>query len=98
MLSLSRNALIISRRLASAAPKTTTGIEHAETTKKTGEKHQMDQKKYKVEDYHKTNVWSYYKKEEDMESLRCKQPSNKKPDTQPKVTKKPDTESKDAKK
>jgi len=74
--------------MVSAAPKTTTGIEHADEFKKVGAKHQVEQSKYKVTDYYATNQWSYYKKEEDMESMRVKQPSNQIPDTQPKVTKK----------
>jgi len=103
MLRFSRAAITVPRRMVSAAPKTTTGIEHADEFKKIGEKHQMEQNKYKVVDYYSTNQWSYYKKEEDMASMRCQQPNNQKPDTQPKVTKQPDnqksdTQPKDAKK
>uniref|UniRef100_A0A0N5BKE9 NADH dehydrogenase [ubiquinone] flavoprotein 3, mitochondrial n=1 Tax=Strongyloides papillosus TaxID=174720 RepID=A0A0N5BKE9_STREA len=70
----------------SAAPKSTTGIEHADAFKQTGLRHKQDFKDYKCSEYLNFNKWSFYDKEVDMMSHRVSQPTNKKPDVAPKVT------------
>ncbi|CAJ0581218.1 unnamed protein product, partial [Mesorhabditis spiculigera] len=77
----------VSRRLAqSAAPKTSTGIEHAESYKKSGHASPAAPKLYKCgEDYLHFNVYSYYDLETKMSTNRVPQPTNKKPDVKPSV-------------
>uniref|UniRef100_A0AC35UDR6 NADH dehydrogenase [ubiquinone] flavoprotein 3, mitochondrial n=1 Tax=Rhabditophanes sp. KR3021 TaxID=114890 RepID=A0AC35UDR6_9BILA len=69
----------------SAAPATTTGIEHANKFKAIGKGHQQDFKDYKCIEYLNFNKWSFYDKDVDMASFRVQQPTNKKPDVLPKT-------------
>ncbi|KHJ98988.1 hypothetical protein OESDEN_01045 [Oesophagostomum dentatum] len=80
-----------SRCLATAAPKTSTGIEHAEAfAKRGGQKPNWNM--YKVGDYLNMNKYSFYQAEITMAKHRLQQPTTKKPDVMPKV--KIDTSSK----
>ncbi|CAD6197130.1 unnamed protein product [Caenorhabditis auriculariae] len=72
------------RSFASFAPKTTTGIEHAEAAKK-NEGGNPDWKLYKADDYLKFDKYSFYQAEVTMEKDRVTQPSNKRPDEMPKT-------------
>ncbi|ETN74870.1 hypothetical protein NECAME_12681, partial [Necator americanus] len=77
----------LSRGIASAAPKTSTGIEHADSLAKAGGR-KANWKLYKVGDYLNMNNYSFYQAEITMAKHRLQQPTNKKPDVLPKV--KPD--------
>ncbi|KAK6750793.1 hypothetical protein RB195_002637 [Necator americanus] len=77
----------LSRGIASAAPKTSTGIEHADALAKAGGR-KANWKLYKVGDYLNMNNYSFYQAEITMAKHRLQQPTNKKPDVLPKV--KPD--------
>ncbi|ULT97855.1 hypothetical protein L3Y34_005591 [Caenorhabditis briggsae] len=80
------NRLVIStaRRMASAAPKTSTGIEHAEKARQVaGGK--PDWTLYKCDDYLKFDKYSYAHAEITMNKARVPQPSYKKADELPKV-------------
>ncbi|VDO37659.1 unnamed protein product [Haemonchus placei] len=74
----------VSRGLASAAPQTSTGIEHADAFAKRGGR-KPDWKLYKVPEYLNMNKYSFYETEVTMSKNRLKQPSNKKPDVMPQV-------------
>ncbi|CAI4221812.1 unnamed protein product [Auanema sp. JU1783] len=74
----------LARGYASAAPKFSTGIEHAETMKKAGGG-KPDWALYKCDDYLKMNKYSYYDSEITMAKDRVPQPTNKKPDVLPKT-------------
>ncbi|CAJ0573277.1 unnamed protein product, partial [Mesorhabditis spiculigera] len=69
----------------SAAPKTTTGIEHAEAYAKAGRATRVDPKAYLCDEYLHFNVYSYYDAEVKMSAARVPQPTNKKPDVMPRV-------------
>ena len=56
----SRPSTIIFKRFVSAAPPTTTGIEHALKTKQVGKSHKQDFKDYKCIDYLNYNKYSFY--------------------------------------
>uniref|UniRef100_A0A0N4Z7A8 NADH dehydrogenase [ubiquinone] flavoprotein 3, mitochondrial n=1 Tax=Parastrongyloides trichosuri TaxID=131310 RepID=A0A0N4Z7A8_PARTI len=81
----SKRFLASAKTTLSAAPKSTTGIEHADKFKEIGSRHKQDFKDYKCIEYLNFNKWSFYDKEVEMMSLRVPQPSNKKPDVAPKV-------------
>jgi hypothetical protein len=53
-----------------------------------GEKHQSNPNDYKVQDYLKTNAWTFYDLEMELIKFRAQQPSITKPDVAPKITKK----------
>ncbi|CAJ0603029.1 unnamed protein product [Cylicocyclus nassatus] len=74
----------LSRGFASAAPKSSTGIEHAEQFAKLGGK-KPDWKLYKVQNYLNNDKYTYYQAEIELQKYRLPQPSNKKPDVLPKV-------------
>ncbi|CAI5447712.1 unnamed protein product [Caenorhabditis angaria] len=75
-----------SRHFATAAPKTSTGIEHAEKAKqRQGGK--PDWSLYKCDDYLKFDKYSFAQAEVTMKNDRVPQPSNKKADTLPQVKK-----------
>ncbi|KAK0399563.1 hypothetical protein QR680_003107 [Steinernema hermaphroditum] len=73
------------RRFFSAAPPTSSGIEHAVEFKKTGSRHKQDIKDYKCSEYLHFNVYSYYDPEVTMLQSRVAQPTPKKPDVLPSV-------------
>uniref|UniRef100_A0A1I7ZEN0 NADH dehydrogenase [ubiquinone] flavoprotein 3, mitochondrial n=1 Tax=Steinernema glaseri TaxID=37863 RepID=A0A1I7ZEN0_9BILA len=75
------------RRCFSAAPPTSSGIEHAIEFKKIGGRHQQDFKDYKCSEYLHFNTYSYYNAEIDMLKMRVPQPTNKKPDVLPSIKK-----------
>ncbi|KAF8370946.1 hypothetical protein PRIPAC_77375 [Pristionchus pacificus] len=66
----------------SAAPKITTGIEHATALKKVNPK-PADWSQYKCSEYLHFNKHSFYDPELQMASHRVAQPTNKKPDVAP---------------
>ncbi|CAJ0941102.1 unnamed protein product, partial [Mesorhabditis belari] len=74
------------RLASSAAPKTSTGIEHAESYKKSGLAKPADPKLYTCgTDYLHYNKYSYYDLESTMSGGRVTQPTNSKPDTPPRM-------------
>ncbi|KAK5964522.1 hypothetical protein GCK32_003552 [Trichostrongylus colubriformis] len=74
----------ISRGFASAAPRGSTGIEHADALAKMGGK-KPDRSLYKVPEYLNTNKYTFYETEVSLSKHRMQQPSNKRPDVLPKV-------------
>ncbi|KAJ1374551.1 hypothetical protein KIN20_037259 [Parelaphostrongylus tenuis] len=74
----------ICRRYVSAAPKTTTGIEHAKAMTKLGGGN-PNWSQYKVDDYLKMKKYSFYDAEITMAKHRLQQPTNKAPDVMPKT-------------
>ncbi|PIO64602.1 hypothetical protein TELCIR_13765 [Teladorsagia circumcincta] len=74
----------VSRGFVSAAPRTSTGIEHAEALAKIGGK-KPDRSLYKVSEYLNMNKYSFYESEVVLAKHRLQQPSNKRPDVMPKV-------------
>ncbi|CAD5227096.1 unnamed protein product [Bursaphelenchus xylophilus] len=66
-------------------PSGTTGIEHALKFKQIGQSHKQDPKLYKCEEYLNFNKYSFYDTENAINPARVPQPSNKKPDVEPKV-------------
>uniref|UniRef100_A0A7E4ULU3 NADH dehydrogenase [ubiquinone] flavoprotein 3, mitochondrial n=1 Tax=Panagrellus redivivus TaxID=6233 RepID=A0A7E4ULU3_PANRE len=85
MLAARTSASIVAKRFVSAAPKASTGIEHAEKFKQIGKSHKQDFKDYKCSEYLHYNTYSYYNPENEMKAFRVPQPTNKKPDVQPSV-------------
>uniref|UniRef100_A0A1I7USP6 NADH dehydrogenase [ubiquinone] flavoprotein 3, mitochondrial n=1 Tax=Caenorhabditis tropicalis TaxID=1561998 RepID=A0A1I7USP6_9PELO len=80
---MNRLVVISARRMASAAPKTSTGIEHAEKAKQVaGGK--PDWSLYKCDDYLKFDKYSYAHAEITMNKARVPQPTNRKADVLPK--------------
>ncbi|TMS39372.1 hypothetical protein L596_005907 [Steinernema carpocapsae] len=79
---LSRQPAVF-RRLFSAAPPSSSGIEHAEEFKKIGARHKMEPSAYKCSEYLNFRTYSYYDTEVAMAKSRVVQPSNKKPDVLP---------------
>ncbi|CAI2350299.1 unnamed protein product [Caenorhabditis sp. 36 PRJEB53466] len=92
MLIFQMNRLVVAPRLfsartmASAAPKITTGIEHAEKARQlAGGK--PDWALYKCDDYLKFDKYSYAHAEITMNKARVPQPTNRKADVLPQVRK-----------
>ena len=56
----SRSSTFVLKRFVSAAPPTTTGIEHALKSKQVGKSHKQDFKDYKCIDYLNYNKYSFY--------------------------------------
>ncbi|KAE9556378.1 hypothetical protein FO519_000418 [Halicephalobus sp. NKZ332] len=80
---ISRHSTFVFRRFVSAAPPTTTGIEHALKAKQVGRSHKQDFKDYKCIDYLNYNKYSFYDLENKVNPSRVPQPTNKKPDVMP---------------
>ncbi|VDM57708.1 unnamed protein product [Angiostrongylus costaricensis] len=75
---------LICRRYVSAAPKTTTGIEHAKAMTKIAGGN-ANWSLYKADDYLKMSKYSFYDAEITMAKHRLQQPTNKSPDVMPKT-------------
>uniref|UniRef100_A0A915DZA3 NADH dehydrogenase [ubiquinone] flavoprotein 3, mitochondrial n=1 Tax=Ditylenchus dipsaci TaxID=166011 RepID=A0A915DZA3_9BILA len=65
---------------------TSTGIEHALKYNQLGiSKYKKDAKDYKCSEYLHFNTYSFYDKEIELQQYRAEQPSNQKPDVEPKL-------------
>uniref|UniRef100_A0A915DZB3 NADH dehydrogenase [ubiquinone] flavoprotein 3, mitochondrial n=1 Tax=Ditylenchus dipsaci TaxID=166011 RepID=A0A915DZB3_9BILA len=65
---------------------TSTGIEHALKYNQVGiSKYKKDAKDYKCSEYLHFNTYSFYDKEIELQQYRAEQPSNQKPDVEPKL-------------